>query len=99
MKLNIEKLKKIGNEWTKGHHHRIYFNGSFAKAIGLERAYYKTGNISSAYLKGNKISNREAGNLTVGKVYFDVNAEEFKFWGVQQYLEQDIVDYYTEMCK
>lgn len=48
---------------------RIYLN-EWHEMAGLEIERYHTGNIKSAYLDGEKISNIKAYNLANGKVYF-----------------------------
>ena len=79
--MNIEILKKLGNEWQKGDKHRIYFN-SLGMFYGIETERYNSGNISSATLNGNSISNSEAkrilGRLLDCKVWYDVN--DGTFW-------------------
>lgn len=73
MKLNekqIAALESKGfNRWTKGNMDRLYIN---ATMLGLELDYYKTGNISSAYWKGERISNRQGGNYKYAKTYIDI---------------------------
>lgn len=65
-----EQLVELGGKrWTKGNFDRIYFNADF---FGLECDYYKSGNICSATLKGEKISNSYAGKLMAAKSYYDV---------------------------
>lgn len=71
----IAKLVEMGgNEWKKGDHHRVYFNNA-NKLIGLSINKYNTGNVSSATLDGEKISNSYAKTIADEKVYFDVNAK------------------------
>ena len=77
-----EKLIDMGcREWQKGDHHRIYFNWHtdevLAEFFGLVINRYKTGNISSAYLNGEKISNSEARRIIGTNPYYDVNADRF----------------------
>ncbi len=81
--MNEAKIARLveagGKEWQKGNAHRVYFNADFAyKAIGLELNYYKTGNIFSAQLKGEPISNSQAKRIVAGLPiwYYDVNAEK-----------------------
>jgi hypothetical protein len=81
--MDIEKMKKIGGkEWQTGNHHRIYFN-NLIKWFGLECTLYGTGNISSASLNGENISNVRAREIAMclnsGKVWYDVNEKEFYF--------------------
>lgn len=58
---------------------RIYLNSleSLATVFGLVVHLYNTGNISSAYLNGEKISNSRAGKLSGGKIYYDIAAQQF----------------------
>jgi len=50
-----------GREWNKGGKHRVYLNDDvWTRLIGLEIETYKSGNISSATLGGERISNAEA---------------------------------------
>ena len=73
---NIQKLINLGGkEWVKGDMHRVYFDNPSA-LIGLETESYKTGNIKSATLKGEKISNSQAYKL-IDKIYFDIKNNEF----------------------
>lgn len=61
-----------GSEWRKDDKHRVYLN-DWAEWVGLDVGYYKSGNISGATLRDERISNAEAGRLldAVYKVYFD----------------------------
>lgn len=81
--MDIEKLKKIGgSEWIKNEHHRIYFN-NLPELFGLTCSYYKTGNIFSATLDGEKISNGRAREietiLRFGKIWYNVKTEMFEW--------------------
>jgi len=76
VEITAENLEAIGGRrWIKGGHDRIYFN-NWPELIGLEINRYKTGNISSAFLDGELISNRQAGLLLnmINKVYWDTQA-------------------------
>ncbi|WP_289932849.1 hypothetical protein [Lactobacillus delbrueckii] len=69
--LDIEALEKKGfNRWTKGDMDRLYF--SLEKAGALEVDYYKSGNLRSAYLNGERISNAEACRLLSVKCFIDL---------------------------
>lgn len=83
-KWTVENLVRIGgNEWKKdtrrGRMHRVYFNNA-PDLIGLKVTRYRTGNISSATLGGEHVSNSEAGRLlgAVEKVWWDVAEGEVK---------------------
>lgn len=70
----IEALEKAGfNRWTKNGMDRLY---ATKEAMQLELTYYKTGNISSASLMGEKISNGRARKLIGEKIYIDVETGE-----------------------
>lgn len=69
--LDIEALEKKGfNRWTKGDMDRLYF--SIEKAGALELDYYKSGNLRSADLEGERISNAEACRLLAVKCFIDL---------------------------
>ena len=69
--LDIEALEKKGfNRWTKGDMDRLYF--SLEKAGVLELDYYKSGNLRSADLNGERISNAEACRLLAVKCFIDL---------------------------
>lgn len=73
-----EMVKMGGNEWIKGDKHRIYFNqNTFSEIIGLKVNSYKTGNISSATLNGEKVSNTSVYKQLPSKAYYDVKTGEF----------------------
>lgn len=66
----IAALENKGfNRWTKGNMDRLYIN---ATKLGLELTYYKTGNISSAYLNGERISNSRGYDCKNSKTYIDI---------------------------
>ena len=68
--VNIEAMEAKGfKRWTKGNFDRMYIN---ANALGLECDFYKSGNISYAEWKGEKISNSYASRLSAAKTYFDL---------------------------
>jgi len=71
-----------GSLWEKHGHRRIYFEGAnIAQQQGLDWASYNTGNISSATLNGDKISNSECRRILDGfrwfKIWYDLNRNEF----------------------
>lgn len=75
----IEVLKDMGaNEWHKGNYNRLYLNEAVDALIGLEVTCYKSGNISSARLKGESISNAEARRIIerTCKAYIDLDTME-----------------------
>jgi len=72
------QYEALGRTWVNpdGTKRRIYFpENLLAELIGLKVTTYKTGNISSASLNGQKISNGKADQirttLRYGKAYFD----------------------------
>lgn len=84
---NLEKAKTIinelnGKEWKKGDLHRVYINGkTLCNLYGLEWTEYKTGNVSSASLDGNHISNSQAKELIYefenANFYYDVKLNRY----------------------
>ncbi len=71
----LAALRSIGNEWSKGSYHRIYIN-DLTGWYGLQTTRYGSGNISSATLDGQGISNSHAreicGDLAYGKLWLDL---------------------------
>jgi len=81
MSHDIQTLVKIGGrEWKKDNFHRVYFN-NLAELYGLRTSHYKSGNISAATLRGEKISNSLAGEIATAlaesKVWYDVADGKF----------------------
>lgn len=80
----LEALKQIGNEWQKYGKHRIYFN-DLGSRLGVETSRYNTGNICSATLYGEKISNSAAKRIlsraAYSKVWYDLADDEFHTTG------------------
>ena len=79
--LTTEILKALGaKEWKTETHHRFYFN-DLRGLYGLKMTFYGTGNISSATLDGESISNcsakKIATELDFGKIWFDANTNQF----------------------
>ena len=68
-------IEKGASRWTKGDHDRLYLNGAAKKIVGLETEHYNSGNISSATLKGEKISNSRARRISdvICNAYIDLN--------------------------
>lgn len=69
-----------GRAWTGGSNRRVYIPVPVAsRAIGLVVHRYDSGNVSSATLHGDKISNGEARELLakLDGAYFDVVANKF----------------------
>lgn len=67
-------IDRGGVPWDLHGHDRVYINQEkFVMPSGnvlLDLKYYKTGNISSAYLDGELISNNKAGGCKFDKVFF-----------------------------
>lgn len=81
---NLEKLIEMGaNRWQKAGYDRLYLSGAGAELMGLERYYYNSGNVSSAYLNNEKISNSESHRIasTYSRAY--INLETGKVCGVE----------------
>lgn len=78
----INHLEQLGgNHWEKYGKNRIYFNAeTLAKIRGYDWERYKTGNISYAKHKGEKISNSEMRRVLSDlscKLYYDLDDEKF----------------------
>lgn len=88
--MDVNTLKQIGgSEWMKNGMHRVYFN-DLPALYGLSCEHYGTGNISSAKLNGEGISNSHARKLISalsGKFWYDVTSGTFQ----GQYLSKEIV--------
>ena len=86
-------IKAGGKYWIRDDKNirRVYFN-DLAERIGLETSHYRTGNISSASLNGESISNCSArkilGSLCMGKVWYDLNTKEFHSQNLGEYEEE-----------
>lgn len=86
--ITVEALVKVGGrEWQKAGRHRVYFQDC-ARWYGLEVNRYNTGNISSARLDGDTISNSHARQidtrLSWAKVYYDVGLGQFQGQDIAQ---------------
>ena len=79
----VEQLTKIGGQlWEQGNMRRVYFN-SLAERIGFEYTTYNTGNISSATLNGDRISNSQGRSLywltKTLKIWYDLTTGQFAY--------------------
>lgn len=102
MEKNIEALKSIGgNEWIKNNYHRVYFNqDQILETYGLSVSRYNTGNVSSASLNGESISNSQAKkiiNRAYGKLYYDVNDGQFHSKDIDEEITQDVIEKFQEV--
>ncbi len=74
-----EKLVEAGgNRWKRAGHDRIYFNADLILGwLGYSWSHYNTGNISSATLNGESISNSKMKRAfcSLSKIWFDVTAK------------------------
>jgi len=77
---------KSNNLWEKYNKRRLYLD--FAKIVNLEVDRYNTGNISSAFLEGEKISNSKAYKYLQGKAFIDLNTNTLEC----QYMHSDIIE-------
>ena len=77
---------EANNLWEKYNKRRLYLD--FAKIINLEVDRYNTGNISSAFLDGEKISNSKAYKYLQGKAFIDLNTNTLEC----QYMHSDIIE-------
>jgi hypothetical protein len=91
----VEKLKVAGgSEWESGDNHRVYFN-DLPELYGLQAERYGTGNISSATLDGQKISNSKARKIESGlsgsKVWYNVKTGKYESKGLSESAEKKII--------
>jgi hypothetical protein len=96
-KYTAEQLVNVGGSlWEKGAMRRVYFN-DLIELFGLNVSRYNSGNISSASLNGEGISNSRAreiiSSLSTGKFYYDLNSNEFQgsFYRCRDYSAQDFI--------
>jgi hypothetical protein len=77
--MNLSKLIEMGaNEWKAGDKHRFYFDETLlGDLINFRVNRYNTGNISSATLNGEPVSNSKAKGFLPFKFWFDVQAQKF----------------------
>lgn len=95
----IKQLTEMGaSRWTKGAHDRLYLNGAAAQLIGLECEYYKSGNISSATMKGEGISNRRASIIlaSVSSTFIDLTTGGLCQMGTE--CKEDLIAALDAMC-
>lgn len=91
----VEKLTAAGgSEWESGDNHRVYFN-DLPELYGLQAERYGTGNISSAKLDGQKISNSKArkieSGLFGGKVWYNVKTGKYESKGLSESAAKKII--------
>lgn len=95
MKLNEKQITALEEKgfrrWTKGTMDRLYIN---AETLGLEVEFYKTGNVFSAYYRGEKISNKRGTEMKNSKTYIDIETGELH--ATNWTLEQDAQQLYDE---
>ena len=91
----VEKLTAAGgSEWESGDNHRVYFN-DLPELYGLQAERYGTGNISSAKLDGQNISNSKArkieSGLFGGKVWYNVKTGKYESKGLSESAAKKII--------
>lgn len=75
VRYTIEDLMAMGaKRWQKAGYDRLYLNMAGRKLAKLEISRYNTGNISSAFFKGEVISNSSAGRIlgSLDKAFIDL---------------------------
>jgi len=105
MNYTLEQLTAAGGKlWEKNGMRRVYFN-SLRDRFGLKTSHYNTGNISSASLDGEAISNcraREIGFcLENGKIWYDMSDNKFhgKFDRCRDYSADDFFKFFVDSIK
>lgn len=77
VRYSIEDLIAMGaKRWQKAGYDRLYLNNAGLKIAGLEISRYNTGNVSSAKLNGEKVSNTKGRNMAsiVERAYIDLTS-------------------------
>ena len=89
----VEKIleTKAGKLWEKYGKKRIYLD--IKTALGMDVDYYKTGNISSCFINGEKISNSKANKILSGKCFIDLNNDNKV---VFQWATDELIDFVEE---
>ena len=87
----------LGTKWEKYGKCRLYIK--WEKLINLEVSFYNTGNISSAYLDGVKITNSKASNLINGKCYIDLNSNEIVITRLNSEIKELIINAIEDLQK
>lgn len=75
VRYTVEDLMAMGaKRWQKAGYDRLYLNNAGLKLAGLEISRYNTGNVSSAKLNGEKVSNTKGSNMAsiVERAYIDL---------------------------
>ena len=88
-----------GNEWKAYGKHRIYFDTEIqCELLGLEIQRYKTGNISSATLNGEDISNTRAAKIigSLDKFWYDIKTGHF---GWSRYMSDSLANNLREILE
>lgn len=91
MKLNEKQIAALEEKgfrrWTKGSMDRLYIN---AETLGLEIERFKTGNVCSAYYRGEKVSNKRGSEMAAAKTYIDIETGELHAtnWTIEQDAQQ-----------
>ena len=79
----IKTLEENGGKlWEKADKRRVYFDtGIIARALGYDWSKYKSGQVSSASLNGERISNSEMrrvlDGLAYSKFWYDLTDDKF----------------------
>lgn len=79
----IQRIEEAGaKRWTRYGNDRLYLRG-IEKLIGLEYKKYNTGNIKSASLQGDEISNSRCYRIlgTLDKGYYDIQRDVYVLAG------------------
>lgn len=80
-------IAKGGRLWEKAGMRRVYFN-NLVELYGLTLEFYNTGNISAAWLDGERISNNSARQIVsmlyTGKLWYDLTSGRFESKGLSE---------------
>lgn len=95
----VEKILSMnaGKIWEKYGKRRVYIQ--IETALNMDVQYYNTGNISSASMNGEGITNSKAQKILSGKCYIDLNDDNnivFSEWSSIELVEL-LEDYFTNL--
>tara|TARA_Y100000593_G_scaffold74590_1_gene137379 strand:- start:1259 stop:1591 length:333 start_codon:yes stop_codon:yes gene_type:complete len=91
-------LKDKSNKlWENYGFKRLYLD--WHKLINFELGYFNTGNISSAYIDGEKISNNKARKYVVGKAWINLETKELEVKDLHHEMDIKVIEAIYELDK
>lgn len=100
--MNEQQLVAVGGKaWTSkdGTKHRVYFN-ALDRWYGLQYTTYNTGNVASATLDGQHLSNSDARRILVatqcGKLWYDLDRQTWASRDLDSHYDPNIAQVIVE---